>query len=159
MLDVSCTISKTTKERLNHDPGLVVSDGSIVTVVKEEAGMTSEGLLTPPPSIPPPPATPHTPDAIPPPPKCASVLLNRIRIHLLPLLLEEHVINRMGDLFLKTVNETNIESALLTIVGSIQEEKETRLSTILQTNRLNLSPGTISNMAKFPKATTVWDPS
>ena len=53
--------------------------------------------------------------------------------------------------WLASVNEAAVESALLSIVGSIQEAKEKKLSSILKTDQLELSPNTVNNSQKYPK--------
>ena len=143
--------STTKANRLNHDPGLVVSDGSVLATVGNKEDQSAAMTSTPT-------STPVTLASAEDPPSNVggasvrpSILLNHIRIHLMPLLLQEQAINRMDDFFLKNINETAIEHALLSIVGCIQEEKEKRLSNILQTDQLKLSPSTITNTSKFPK--------
>ena len=80
-----------------------------------------------------------------------SLLINRIRTYLLPLILEDDIICRMDNFWQSNINETEIELALLSIVGSIHEEKEQKLSTILETDKLELSPNTLLNQSKYPK--------
>ena len=58
----------------------------------------------------------------------------------MPLLLEEEAINRMDEFFLKNINETAIEHGLVSVVGCIQEEKEKRLSNLLQMDQSKLCP-------------------
>ena len=80
-----------------------------------------------------------------------SLLINRIRTHLLPLLIEDNAIAEMDNFWQHNIDEKQIETALLLIVGSIHEEKEKKLSTILETDHLELSPRTLSNTSSFPK--------
>ena len=121
----------------------MVLDGLILTDAKQEEAPSST-----PPSTP---AAVTLPMTLPAPTAHHSTaLLNHIQIHLLPLLLEEGAIQHMDEIFSKNFNKTGIKNAL-SVVGSIQEEKEKRLLNILQTDQLKLSPNTITNTAKFPK--------
>ena len=143
------TLIKEEEGGLNHVPGLVVSDGSTIfrNVTEDAIPPTKFTCAANMMTSSPPPATSRNTSIV----HSESILLTHIRVHLLPLLLEPDALNQMDDFFLKAVNETKVEQALLNIFGSIQEEKEKRLSTILRTNQLNLSPTTITNTSKFPK--------
>ena len=80
-----------------------------------------------------------------------SLLVSRIRMRLLPLLIQDDAISQIDSFWRPNPDEKKIESALLSIAGSIHEEKEKALSAILETGELDISPKTLSNPATFPK--------
>ena len=65
--------------------------------------------------------------------------------------MEKDAIRKMEQFWLPTVNETEIEAALLTIVGCIQQEKEKKLSLISKTDQFEFSPSMVSNISKYSK--------
>ena len=157
---ISSSCSKTLEQETsqsNHDPGLVVSDGSTLLLPSMATSMSSSPRCTSSPSFDAAPATPipngadedsNTGTS---PSAHKGLLLHRIRVHLLPLLMEKDAIRKMEQFWLATVDEAEIEAALLTIVGCIQQEKEKKLSLILKTDQFELSPNTVNNISKYPK--------
>ena len=140
---VKSTISEATLKDNDHgpQPGLVLSGGPSVIALEtkqEEAFPLYEPMA---PTTPPPGKTNQEP----------SLLINRIRNYLLPLLLKDDIISQMDNFWRGNVDEKQIELALLTIVGCIHEEKERKLSSILEAEQLELSPNTLSNESKLPK--------
>ena len=142
----------TTLSLNQHNPDLVVSDAGLILT----SGTTSPTLASSnkPPATPPPPPPPPAPlllDKTDSTRQTTNILLNHIRVHLLPLILEKEAIDKMESFWLPTVNESDIELALLSIVSSIQQKKEEKLSVILKTNQWELSPNTLGNTTKYPK--------
>lgn len=132
-------------------PGLVLSGG---LSAEQKAGTTRLLAISG--------ATPVAAAVIPPqqlsaPPQEAapvaesSLLISRIRTRLLPLLIEDDAVNQIDSFWRANIDEKKIEAALLTIARSIHQEKEKILSTILETEELELSPRTLSNPSTFPK--------
>ena len=125
--------------RKNNEPlpGLVMSGGLLVEEEGDRNTTTEEGTL---------PTTAATTWG-----GERSILVYRIRTHLLPLLIKDEAVLEMDNFWRQNVDEKRIEETLLSIVGSIHEEKEKKLSTILETNPLEFSPRTLMNTGTFPK--------